>query len=683
MLLFRLVCLLLLCAFCFQGAVVEKETSKGELKEQLKKLASKGVESLLEPAQKPQEVEAQDQLKEVEAVDAPFAKGAKVRMVEEDVNNKRFLGEIATVEQVLKSGVAMVKFHKVEIGGLAARSMPVEAFELESFGKPVPELRTLVRTARWIKRSLLRRGGVQDPEVELLSQVKVGDQASEDHIDLFVACVEWSFGLEEQTRVKTVPVSFASRLLSDAAGEKYNHVEDVPSVEIIDKRVAMFRRWFENSDVLLIPVYAKPLSKSCQHYTLLVIDTSGSHVTVDYFESLKQMHGQCLSNAKVFLQLLDLEPALIKGRRNVAIQSGVDCGWFVCHWIEEHLRRAAGHPKQSQGWPTEARLRRLVEYLKKMINTLEADRGEWFKEVTQAKKQEAEIEKQLTEKSNKFLKTKQLLERVVETHRALGVELVHAGAADALPALDGQFLLRLDEHKRTLREQREARQLAAIEQSIEQAAADGPPLPPLPPPFEPPVEPAVKPSVAVIAALETQCKETADLDLFELVLKSARVEDLGKEQQAHYKRVEATGVGICSKCRFTSGCFNCDVKKAWRYVVKWELGLRPVDCVPCSAVAVPKPQGGGEVLEVFLRTIELSHFIRFVWLFLCFWHNFHMFFFHILVTGFSQVLLLLLLLLLHFLHRVCYSCYSYYCTTPATPTTPTTTAIATTTATTT
>ena len=55
--------------------------------------------------------------------------------------------------------------------------------------------------------------------------------------------------------------------------------------------------------------------------------------------------------------------------------------------------------------------------------------------------------------------------------------------------------------------------------------------------------------------------------MFNLVFNSARVEDLGKEQQEHYRKVEATGIGICSRCRFTPGCLNCDVEKAWRYVV--------------------------------------------------------------------------------------------------------------------
>ena len=84
------------------------------------------------------------------------------------------------------------------------------------------------------------------------------------------------------------------------------------------------------------------------------------------------------------------------------------------------------------------------------------------------------------------------------------------------------------------------------------------------------------------------------LDLFELVLETARVEDLGPEQQAHYRKVEASNLGVCSRCRWTYGCLSCEVGKAWKYVVKWELGLtRPG--VP-RVKAAPKAKGGGKAI---------------------------------------------------------------------------------------
>ena len=95
---------------CFRKASeVEKEVTKSQLKQELMKLAAKGVESLSKPdldkggkpeveqADKP-ELEKGDK-PDVEQADKPeLEKGGKpevswVRLVEEDINNQRFFGQ--------------------------------------------------------------------------------------------------------------------------------------------------------------------------------------------------------------------------------------------------------------------------------------------------------------------------------------------------------------------------------------------------------------------------------------------------------------------------------------------------------------------------------------------------------------------------------------------------------------
>ena len=98
--------------------------------------------------------------------------------------------------------------------------------------------------------------------------------------------------------------------------------------------------------------------------------------------------------------------------------------------------------------------------------------------------------------------------------------------------------------------------------------------------------------------------------MFQLVLTTARVEDLGKEQQEHFKKVEATGIGICSRCRWKSGCLSCDKDKAWYYVVKWELGMRALDIQKAPVEQpVPKPAGGGFAIEARKHYISLHIYI--------------------------------------------------------------------------
>ena len=107
-----------------------------------------------------------------------------------------------------------------------------------------------------------------------------------------------------------------------------------------------------------------------------------------------------------------------------------------------------------------------------------------------------------------------------------------------------------------------------------------------------------------IKEIEDMIKKNADLDFWALVKNIATVEDLGEEQKAHYIKVKAEGLGICSKCRWTSGCMNCDVEKAWVYVLKWQLGLREVDLRLLRAggkkLAEPVLGGGCLGLQVFL-----------------------------------------------------------------------------------
>ena len=73
-----------------------------------------------------------------------------------------------------------------------------------------------------------------------------------------------------------------------------------------------------------------------------------------------------------------------------------------------------------------------------------------------------------------------------------------------------------------------------------------------PPAVEKPLEAA--PTIGELQGLHKKCFETKDLDLFELCLPTLRGEELGEEQQAFYRKAEATGLGACSRCRWKYGC---------------------------------------------------------------------------------------------------------------------------------
>ena len=164
------------------------------------------------------------------------------------------------------------------------------------------------------------------------------------------------------------------------------------------------------------------------------------------------LHPVSLAGAHVFLSILGFKDHKIEERTNVALQTGQDCGWLVCHWIEELMRRQAGHLKQSQGWPYKTRLTRMQAYLNRMIETLEGERLKWAEEVEEAIKKNEESESKLRALSEAYFMKHQLASRVVEEHKAVAKALLEAGAAVEPPALSEDFLLRYAEHVKKRKE---------------------------------------------------------------------------------------------------------------------------------------------------------------------------------------------------------------------------------------
>ena len=372
-----------------------------------------------------------------EDCDGPFKKGDEVLMAVEHPDFKRFLGCVAKVERMLPDSMVKVSFKDYLRHGFADRAVSAALLEHKPVGATSPDLKTLVRVARHVKRWLLQAAGVQDPRVDVITLLKPGDQASEDHIDLYSAIVEWSFDLGELRKVKAVPAMLANRILSDARGEAYHLEEPMPSDTVVEKRRELLRTWLKLFEQLVIPVYAPQGAYGCgQHWTLLSVRRTTTDVEVEYYDSREALHPTSLEGAHTFLSILGLTDHTIKERTNTALQTGQDCGWFVCHWVEELLRRQAGHIKQSQGWPYPKRMDALQKTLRKMIESLEHERMKWSKEYEESMKHDEEHQSKLRAIAEEFFVKQKLASRVVEEHRALGKALLEAGSAVEAPPLD-------------------------------------------------------------------------------------------------------------------------------------------------------------------------------------------------------------------------------------------------------
>ena len=67
----------------------------------------------------------------------------------------------------------------------------------------------------------------------------------------------------------------------------------------------------------------------------------------------------------------------------------------------------------------------------------------------------------------------------------------------------------------------------------------------------------------------------------------AKPEDLRPEDRHIYELVRGTGVGVCSRCNFVTGCQSCDEGKAWDFACRSTLWHTAHEAVRPKA----KPKG--------------------------------------------------------------------------------------------
>ena len=374
---------------------------------------------------------------------------ATVRIVVEHLDFKNVLGHVGKTLRVDRgSHLRLVQFDREANVGIAAVEVPNHILESVVCDEaPAPQMSNLTRQPRYLKRQLLFESGVCNPEEEVLTMFELGDEASEDHIDCYVALAVWSFKLRASSRIKVVPAALANEILQDAGLEPRAGIYELSEDSTIQKRKDLIRRWFARFDELAIPVRCGRSSEGPQHWTLLLVKKTGDSTSVEYFDTLNALHPKALRNAEAFVELLGVtvDGALSGCRRNAARQLELECGWMVCHYIEEALRVAAGHPKQSQGWPTALRVRKLCSWLKTIVTTLESERVRWLVEEMSRREALAELELDVMERARQFIAQKELLQRAVDKHCELATLLAHAGSGAEAPPLDVEFLQRFEE----------------------------------------------------------------------------------------------------------------------------------------------------------------------------------------------------------------------------------------------
>ena len=111
-----------------------------------------------------------------------------------------------------------------------------------------------------------------------------------------------------------------------------------------------------------------------------------------------------------------------------------------------------------------------------------------------------------------------------------------------------------------------------------EALPEDPPLP-VPPPVEDPPVPAEDPPVPAAASkgeevMQRLAEAPARLEdrayrlLEDEFIAVAKPEDLRPEDREIYEKVRVSGLGLCGRCRYLSGCQSCDEVKAWGFACR-------------------------------------------------------------------------------------------------------------------
>lgn len=369
-----------------------------------------------------------------EEADSKFKVGDRVRVAFEDVVHKLKFGSSGTVKSVVDEDHLAVDLDS----GIAPVVLQADLLQDIGGKGKARQLRNLVRVPAKTKRLLLMAAGHEHPEETTLSQLRAQDkELLDEHVDLYGAIVRWTLDLLDEVEVQVVPLQLSRLVLEGHLKEPqgpYTLKPDLP--EVHEKRLRCVRSMFKASKLMLVPLFGM----NPGHFTLLAIEKKceGEEVAVRYYETLHKPHASCRRNAEAILEILGIDASNLK-RTNMARQSGVECGFMVCHYLEENLRHFVGEGWATQGWPEGKRMRDIREAISKTAVALEAARAKWAAEQAEAQKSEVALLKNIADAARTLLEAKGLSAKLAAAQEALAGLLVHVGAGPKAPDLPEGF----------------------------------------------------------------------------------------------------------------------------------------------------------------------------------------------------------------------------------------------------
>ena len=256
---------------------------------------------------------------------------------------------------------------------------------------------------------------------------------SDQSMDMYATILRHNLKLLDVHTLAYIPTALSRGILNDSGIKVGLDFKQSELCDVLERRLCCLRFFFERAQVMLIPVFS---DGGCRHWTLLALRKKGVEVEVRYYDSLPALHPGCLRCAGVLVKCLGLEATL--SRRNVSRQTGIECGLFVCHYLENEMRDFCGQGEATQPWPND-RLKTMRVSLKTWHTTLRAVHEKWAAQEVKDKEKAVEMEKRQAKRARELLEKKGLLHKLAEAQAMLAASLLSAGAGEHPPPFPEGF----------------------------------------------------------------------------------------------------------------------------------------------------------------------------------------------------------------------------------------------------
>ena len=358
-----------------------------------------------------------------------FEVGQRVRLTVEDLLHKMKFGDDGVVK-----GVDGSQLQALFERALAATPVPMRlltAHPEKGFLK-AKELSGLQRVSWEAKIGMLREMGFGEPRQDEITPLAVSELLSEQSIDLWATVVRHSLGLLNNERLSYIPPLLSKMILGGSDAVSALAAESIGEVK--EKRLRCLDFLYQRGEVVLVPIVS---DSGAGHWTLLSITKTDEKPLIEYFDSLTYEDKDCRTRAMRILTLLGLETTGLS-RVNMSRQTGVECGFFVCHYLEDKMRCFAGQGPATQGWPG-SRMKKLREKLSGWTKILGDDWRKWCEQKNDAAEKEAAFQKAAAEAARKLLEARGMTHKLLEALKAYAGGLLDEGAAGENPPLPEGF----------------------------------------------------------------------------------------------------------------------------------------------------------------------------------------------------------------------------------------------------